>query len=149
MAKRPQAAEHLSEYLADQGLKSTRQRDEILSMFVSAGRHVSAEELYLLVRKSNPSIGYATVYRTLKLLASAGLAEARRFEDGYTRYEYRETDGHHHDHLICTRCGKIIEFENERIEHLQQDVARKNNFHVLNHKLELYGLCSDCQRKKK
>jgi Fur family ferric uptake transcriptional regulator len=146
MGKR--AAEHLSKYLAGQGLKSTRQRDEILDIFVSAGRHLSAEELYLLVKKSHPGIGYATVYRTLKLLASAGLAEERRFEDGYTRYEYRATDGHH-DHLICTKCGKIIEFENERIEQLQQDVARKNKFQVQSHKLELYGLCSECQGKKK
>jgi Fur family ferric uptake transcriptional regulator len=144
MRKRP--AEHLSEYLTGQGLKSTRQRDEILSIFVSAGRHLSAEELYLLVKKSHPGIGYATVYRTLKLLASAGLAEERRFEDGYTRYEYRATDSHH-DHLICTKCGRIIEFENERIEQLQQDVARKNKFQVQSHKLELYGLCSGCQGK--
>lgn len=143
---RKRASEQLSEYLAGQGLKSTRQRDEILNIFVSAGRHLSAEELYLLVKKPHPGIGYATVYRTLKLLASAGLAEERRFEDGYTRYEYRATDGHH-DHLICTKCGKIIEFENVRIEELQQDVARKNRFQVQNHKLELYGLCSECQGK--
>lgn len=146
MRKRP--TEQLSEYLAGQGLKSTHQRDDILGVFVSAGRHVSAEELYLLVRKSHPRIGFATVYRTLKLLAHAGLAEERRFEDGFTRYEYRATDGHH-DHLICTKCGRIIEFENERIEQLQQDVARKNRFQVQSHKLELYGLCSDCQGKKK
>jgi Fur family ferric uptake transcriptional regulator len=146
MRKRP--TEQLSEYLAGQGLKSTHQRDDILDVFVSVGRHVSAEELYLLVRKSHPRIGFATVYRTLKLLAHAGLAEERRFEDGFTRYEYRATDGHH-DHLICTKCGRIIEFENERIEQLQQDVARKNRFQVQSHKLELYGLCSDCQGKKK
>jgi Fur family transcriptional regulator, ferric uptake regulator len=145
---RKQAAEQLSEYLSGQGLKSTRQRDVVLNAFVSAGRHLSAEELYLLVKKSNPGIGYATVYRTLKLLAEAGLADERRFEDGFTRYEYNASDGHH-DHLICTRCGRIIEFENERIEQLQQDVARKNRFKVQSHKLELYGLCSDCQEKKK
>jgi Fur family ferric uptake transcriptional regulator len=145
---RKQAAEQLSEYLSGQGLKSTRQRDVVLDAFVSAGRHLSAEELYLLVKKSNPGIGYATVYRTLKLLAEAGLADERRFEDGFTRYEYNASDGHH-DHLICTRCGRIIEFENERIEQLQQDVARKNRFKVQSHKLELYGLCSDCQEKKK
>jgi Fur family transcriptional regulator, ferric uptake regulator len=145
---RKQAAEQLSEYLSGQGLKSTRQRDVVLNAFVSAGRHLSAEELYLLVKKSNPGIGYATVYRTLKLLAGAGLADERRFEDGFTRYEYNSSDGHH-DHLICTRCGRIIEFENERIEQLQQDVARKNRFKVQSHKLELYGLCSDCQEKKK
>jgi Fur family ferric uptake transcriptional regulator len=141
------AAEQLMEYLAGQGLKSTQQRDEILKVFVGAGRHLSAEELYALVKKSYPGIGYATVYRTLKLLAEAGLAEERRFEDGFTRYEYRATNGHH-DHLICTKCGSIIEFENARIEELQQDVARKNKFLVQNHKLELYGLCAVCQGKK-
>jgi Fur family ferric uptake transcriptional regulator len=88
------------------------------------------------------------VYRTLKLLADAGLAEARRFEDGFTRYEYTVAIGHH-DHLICTKCGTIIEFENARIEKLQQDVARKNRFQVKNHKLELYGLCAACQGKRR
>jgi Fur family ferric uptake transcriptional regulator len=140
------ASEQLTEYLAGQGLKSTRQRDEILRIFTAAGRHLSAEELYLLVKKTDPAIGYATVYRTLKLLTEAGLAEERRFEDGFTRYEYRATDGHH-DHLICTRCRKIIEFENERIEELQYDVAKKHRFLVQSHKLELYGLCAECQGK--
>jgi len=146
MKKKP--AEHLAEYLTGQGLKSTRQRDEILNIFVSAGRHLSAEELYLLVKKSNPAIGYATVYRTLKLLAEAGLAEERHFEDGFNRYEYRATDGHH-DHLICTKCGAILEFENEQIELLQHHVAKKNRFLVQSHRLELYGLCSECQGRQK
>lgn len=142
------AVQQLTEYLSGQGLRSTTQRDQILQIFVDAGRHLSAEELYLLVKKNHSGIGYATVYRTLKLLAEAGLAEERRFEDGFTRYEYRSTDGHH-DHLICTKCGAIIEFENERIEALQQDVARKNRFQVQSHKLELYGLCSGCQGRQK
>lgn len=141
------ASTQLAEYLSGQGLKSTRQRDDILKVFTTAGRHLSAEELYLLVKKENPGIGYATVYRTLKLLAEAGLAEERHFEDGFTRYEYRATDGHH-DHLICTRCGKIIEFENARIEELQADVAKKNRFLVQSHKLEIYGLCGECHRSK-
>ena len=109
------AADQLSEYLTGQGLKSTSQRDTILRIFVDAGRHLSAEELYALVKKTHPGIGYATVYRTLKLLAEAGMAEERRFEDGFTRYEFKATE-RHHDHLICTRCGEIVEFENERIE---------------------------------
>lgn len=141
------ASEQLSEFLVGQGLKSTRQRSKILAVFVSAGRHLSAEELSLLVKKTDASIGYATVYRTMKLLAEAGLAHERRFEDGITRFEYNAAKGHH-DHLICTRCGKIIEFENEQIEALQQSVARKNKFIVENHKLELYGLCNDCKGKK-
>ena len=145
MRKKP--SEQLSEYLAAKNLKSTSQRDTILNVFVEAGRHLSAEELYARVKKSHPGIGYATVYRTLKLLAEAGLAQERRFEDGFTRYEHASRDAHH-DHLICTRCGAIIEFENESIEALQQDVARKNRFKVLSHKLELYGLCTGCQGKK-
>jgi Fur family ferric uptake transcriptional regulator len=144
---RKNAAQQLSEYLAGQGLKSTSQRDTILQIFVNAGSHLSAEELYSRVKKTHPRIGYATVYRTLKLLAEAGMAEERHFEDGFTRYEYRASDGHH-DHLICTRCGEIIEFENVRIEELQTDVARKNHFQVQSHKLEIYGLCRACQGKK-
>jgi Fur family ferric uptake transcriptional regulator len=140
------AIQQLSDYLAGQGLKSTRQRDRIFEVFVSAGRHLSAEELYLLIKKTDRGIGYATVYRTLKLLTLAGLAHERRFEDGITRFEHNAAEGHH-DHLICTRCGRIIEFENEQIETLQLGVAKKNKFQVHSHKLELYGLCEGCQKK--
>lgn len=141
------ATEHLASYLSGQGLKSTRQRDRVLGVFIAAKKHLSAEELYLILKKSEPRIGYATVYRTLKLLASAGLAVERRFEDGITRYEYAATQAHH-DHLICTRCKAIIEFENEQIEQLQQVVARRNDFLVQDHRLELYGLCSSCRPRK-
>jgi Fur family ferric uptake transcriptional regulator len=140
------AVQQLSEYLATQGLRSTSQRDAILRAFIEAGKHLSAEELYASVRKAHPSIGYATIYRTLKLLAKAGLAEERRFEDGFTRFEYKKPNAHH-DHLICTGCGTIIEFENESIEALQQDVASKNGFKVESHKLEIYGLCAGCQQR--
>jgi Fur family ferric uptake transcriptional regulator len=139
--------DQLAEYLASRGLRSTSQRDAILDIFVEAGRHVSAEELYARVKKVHPGIGFATVYRTLKLFGEAGLAQERRFEDGYTRYEHTSPDAHH-DHLICTKCGAIIEFENERIEALQQDVAKKNHFSVQSHKLELYGLCAGCKKKE-
>lgn len=145
MRKNP--TDHLRAFLAEQGLKSTSQRDKILRAFIEARQHLNAEELHALVRKELPGIGYATVYRTLKLLAEAGLAQERRFEDGFTRYEHTSPDAHH-DHLICTRCGAIIEFENERIEVLQQDVAKKSHFLVQSHKLELYGLCSVCQKRK-
>ncbi len=141
------AVEQLSSYLSGQGLRSTTQRDKILRVFVDAGQHLSAEELYLRIKEIHPGIGYATVYRTLKLLADAGLADERRFEDGFTRYEFKAS-GNHHDHLICTQCGTILEFENERIEALQQDVARRNKFMVQSHKLELYGLCARCQKKR-
>jgi Fur family transcriptional regulator, ferric uptake regulator len=140
------ANKQLMNYLANRGLRSTSQRGKILSVFIEAGRHISAEELYDQVKRAYPGIGYATVYRTLKLLSGAGLAEERRFDDGFTRFEYR-TSKDHHDHFICTHCGVIIEFENERIEALQQYVARQKGFTVHNHKLELYGLCSECRKK--
>ncbi len=140
--------EQLSEYLSGQGLRSTNQRAAIVKVFMEAPRHLSADELYARVRKTHPGIGYATIYRTLKLLAGAGLAEERRFEDSFTRFEYTNIDVHH-DHLICTRCGVVIEFGNEQIEALQHDVAREKGFNVQSHKLELYGLCEACQQHSK
>jgi len=140
------AIEKLSEYLVGQGLRSTSQRDSILKIFVEAGKHLSAEELYVRVKKSHPSIGYATVYRTLKLLAGAGLAEERHFEDGFNRYEYRATDGHH-DHLICLDCGKIIEFEDPTLEALQNGIAQRYRFRISHHLMELYGQCEECRQK--
>jgi len=140
------ANDQFLKYLAGRGLRSTNQRGTILAIFIQAGHHVSAEELYARVKKVHPGIGYATVYRTLKLLEEAGLAEARRFDDGFTRFEYKSANDHH-DHLICTQCGAIIEFENERIEALQKDVAKKKGFNVQSHKLELYGRCAGCSGK--
>jgi Fur family ferric uptake transcriptional regulator len=142
---RKPAVEQLSQYLATQGLRSTSQRDAILITFIEAGQHLTAEELYARVKKTHPGIGYATVYRTLKLLVKAGLTEERRFEDGFTRFEFKNPNAHH-DHLICTGCGSIIEFENESIEALQQEVAGKKGFKVQSHKLEIYGLCAACQQ---
>ena len=89
------------EFITRKGLKSTRQRDIILDVFLSSERHMSIEELYLKLRAKHPSIGYATVYRTLKLFAEAGIANEIHFGDGQTRYEH-VTEGEHHDHLVCT-----------------------------------------------
>ncbi len=131
-------------YLREQGLKSTRQRDIILDAFLEAGVHLSTEELYLKLRPYHPHIGYATVYRTLKLFAESGIAAERHFGDGQARYE-ANSEEEHHDHLICTDCGKIVEFENHRIEQLQEQVAREQGFCITRHRLDLYGLCPECQ----
>lgn len=128
-------------YARRKGLKSTQQRDAIVELFLKVSGHVSIEELLLRVRKRSPRVGYATVYRTMKLLVDAGIAEARQFGDGQTRFEVMATDAHH-DHLICTECGLILEFENDAIERLQEDIAaRLGGFKLVRHKLELYGLC--------
>jgi len=138
------AKDDFRSYLATQGLKSTRQRDIILDEFLRAGAHLSTEELYLRLRAQHPGIGYATVHRTLKLFAECGIAESRHFGDGQTRYESSAGE-EHHDHLICTDCGAIVEFENPQIEALQQSVASQHGFHIERHRLELYGRCRHCQ----
>lgn len=130
-------------FIEQKGLKSTRQRDMILEAFLATDQHLSIEELYLKLRAEHPSIGYATVYRTLKLFAESGIAREIHFGDGQTRYEHLN-EGEHHDHLVCVRCGKIQEFEDERIEQLQEEVAARYGFRIKTHKLELYGLCAHC-----
>jgi Fur family ferric uptake transcriptional regulator len=132
------------EFAATKGLRSTRQRDIILDIFLSTRQHVSVEDLYLKVKSSNPGIGQATVYRTLKLFAEAGLAREIHLHDGQTRYEH-VLAGEHHDHLVCTGCNAIIEFENETIEKLQDEIAARHGFMIRSHKLEIYGLCAACR----
>ncbi|MCA9716324.1 MAG: transcriptional repressor [Myxococcales bacterium] len=127
-------------YLAKNQLKSTRQRDLIAYKFFSTEGHISIEELLALSRTENPRIGYATVYRTLKLLTECGLAAMRRFGDGQTMYE-TAGDTEHHDHLICIECGHVLEFQNEEIEREQERVARSFGFNLVRHRLELYGMC--------
>jgi Fur family transcriptional regulator, ferric uptake regulator len=133
------------QFISNKGLKTTRQRDVILDAFLSSDRHMSIEDLYLKLRVKNPRIGYATVYRTLKLFAESGIAREIQFGDGQTRYEH-VAEGEHHDHLVCTRCGAIIEFENETIERLQDEVANSYGFIIETHKLELYGTCAKCRK---
>ncbi len=138
------AAAVLAAYIQERGLKHSRQRDEIAEVFLGMGGHVSVEELVARVRRVNARISVATVYRTMKLLAGCGLAVPRQFGDGPTRYEAAAGRAHH-DHLICTSCGEIVEFSNERIESLQASVARRLGFEVESHKLELYGRCARCR----
>jgi Fur family ferric uptake transcriptional regulator len=132
--------------LRDRGLKSTGQRDDIARVFFELSRHVSAEELYAEVRKVNPHVGYATIYRTLKLLKECELLYERHFDESQARYEV--AGEHHHDHFICDRCGRIIEFENDEIEDLQQRMAEKLGVTLTHHKMELYGICGDCRLKQ-
>jgi Fur family ferric uptake transcriptional regulator len=138
--------EVLAKYMAEKGLKSTRQRALIIDTFFDAHGHLSVEEVWAQVRGKDARVSVATVYRTMKLLSESGLAHARNFGDGQTRYE-PAVGKHHHDHLICTRCGTIVEFENDRIEQMQDAVAKKHGFKVTSHKMELYGLCKNCQRE--
>ncbi len=145
MAAPPSRLQRFGDYLTRAGLKATRQRETIVRAFFAAGRHVSAEELYHQIRSADPGIGLVTVYRTLKLLRQAGLATERQFGDAYTRFDPNPADWSHH-HLICTRCGKIQEFQDTTLQALRKKVARKVGFTVTEHKVELYGLCRACAR---
>lgn len=134
------------EYLTQKGLKSTRQREIILDEFLRSPSHLSAEELYLRLRKKHPNIGYATVYRTLKLFAECGIAQEQHFGDKQTRYEAAFEEEHHH-HLVCTQCGAIIEFEDPRLDPTYEEIARKHGFFISDHRVDIRGLCSKCQGK--
>ena len=143
---RMQRFEHV---LRERGLKSTAQRDDIAKIFFSSDVHFSVDDLYTAVRRVNPRVGYATVYRTLKLLKECGLAAERHFGEGQARYEPTEETAQHHDHIICERCEKIVEFNSEELERQQERIARFLGFVVSHHRMELYGICSDCREGKR
>lgn len=134
----------LNRYLSEKGMKHTRQREVIVTTFFKTNKHIKIDELLEEVRKVEPSIGYVTVYRTLLLLKECGLAHQRHFGEGQSLFEKA---GHHHDHMICIKCGSITEFEDDRIEHLQEKIAREKNFKIVSHRHEIYGCCSRCQQE--
>lgn len=136
----------LQEHMVKRGLRSTDQRRLIVETFFTAPNHISIEELLAEVRQQDARIGYATVYRTLKLLVECGVAFERKFVDGLSRYELAD-ESSHHDHIICVDCGKIVEFEEPKIEQLQEEIAARLGFHLTSHKHEMYGVCADCQAK--
>ena len=146
MSEAGKLRDQFAEYVRAHGLKSTQQRDLIVELFLRSSGHISIDDLLSKVRRKNPKVGYATVYRTLKLLTECGVAFERRFGDGLTRYELADEESHH-DHLICVECQSIIEFEEPRIERIQEEVAEQHGFRLLSHKHEMYGVCASCQAK--
>lgn len=131
------------EHIRNAGLRRTSQRELILGIFLRTEDHLTSEDLYWLVQKQDPGIGQTTVYRTLKLLTEAGLARETRFGDGRTYYEHHYNH-EHHDHLICTECGRVIEFFSAEIEELQDRIAAGFGFRLTNHSLRMWGVCRDC-----
>ena len=131
------------EFLKRRNLKLTRQREEILDAFLSTDRHLTVEDLYYILRKKNPTIGHSTVFRTLKLLCESGLA--REVDLGERKKYYEHKYGHqHHDHLVCVKCGKLIEVMDPEIERLQELLCKKFNFLPQRHKLDIFGICEEC-----
>lgn len=127
-------------------LKVTDQRLAILESLHEGRAHVTAQEVYEAVSERFPEIGFATVYRFLRTLTENGFVTEVRMGGLPARYEM--TPKSHHDHLTCVTCGEICEFENSHIEELQEKVAKQFGFQLTSHVLELYGICSDCQKRK-
>ncbi len=133
--------ERFREFLVGRGLKYTRQRQAIADVLFRSESHLSLDELLAQARSAQPSVGYATVYRTMKLLAESGLASEHKFADiGHARYEVA-IEGEHHDHLICVTCGRILEYEDPEIERRQEATAAEHGFRVVSHRHEIYGEC--------
>lgn len=137
----------LSEYLKKKGMLYSKQREQILNIFLKTEKHVTIDELYDLVRKEAPKIGLATVYRAMKVICSANLAREVDFGDGLKRFEH-QYDHQHHDHLVCTRCGRVIEVMSPEIEKLQETLAKQHQFTAETHRMDIFGTCKTCSRKE-
>ncbi|MEJ5359385.1 MAG: transcriptional repressor [Desulfobacterales bacterium] len=119
----------------------------VLEAFLSVERHLTAEELAALLEERGVRLPADFVRETLKLLSRWGFARPSRFDNGVVRYEHRHL-GDHHDHMVCLKCRRIFEFKDERLEHRQVEVASRHGFHLLRHRMELYGLCAECLRER-
>jgi Fur family ferric uptake transcriptional regulator len=139
-AKRP-----LRDFLKSRGLHESKVRDLVVETFLASGEHLDLSAILERVRRKNAAVGFATVYRTMRLLEEAGLAQSRDFGSGTTLYEPSHGRAHH-DHLVCERCGRIVEFVNDNIEKLQSKVAKDHGFELRRHRLELFGLCKSCSK---
>jgi Fur family ferric uptake transcriptional regulator len=136
------------DHLRRVGLKHTGQRDTILRAFLDTRDHLSTDDLFRLVRKTDERIGFTTVYRTLKLLAECGLASEVAFNDGIARYEHQYNRRNHH-HMVCTECGGSVEFFSTDIERIEREIGRKNKYLTTRHTFQIYGVCGNCQKKSK
>ena len=146
MAVDRESAERL---LKDKGLKVTRQRMAVLEAIAACPKeHLTAEEIFELVKVDCPDIGLATVYRTIQLLGSLHLIDRINFDDGFVRYEMgcalEGTGRHRHHHLICIKCGRVISFQDDLLEELEEKIAASTGFRVVDHEVKLYGYCVEC-----
>ena len=133
--------------LKNTGLKATLPRLKILEIFQNGSqRHMTAEDVFRVLLNDHSDIGLATVYRVLTQFEQAGILERSHFESGKAVYELNE--GKHHDHLVCTGCGKVEEFYDAEIERRQQMVAKDKGWALQDHAMSLYGLCADCVKKR-
>ncbi|MFV0364213.1 MAG: Fur family transcriptional regulator [Suipraeoptans sp.] len=141
--------------LKEKNLKITNQRLLVLEALAeNKDKHLTAEDIYEIVRKEHQDIGLATIYRTVQLLQDMNLVDSISLDDGFVRYEISEMNKgkaghHHHHHLICEKCGNVIPFNDDRLDSLEGLIERETGFHVLNHELKLYGICKECRNENK
>lgn len=136
----------VGEVLRAKDYKLTPQREKILCVLLeNKDNHLSAEDVYTLVKKRMPDVGLATVYRSLELFLEHNIIHCVDFGDGRKRYEYGNQEGeHHHHHAICMKCNKVIEINDDLLEELENQVYREHGFKVDNHELKLFGYCKEC-----
>lgn len=145
-AEGSQLLEQFRRYLREHGLPVTSQREQVAEVVLESRGHLSVEDIEQQLRSRGLRIGKATVYRTLDILARSGMITERDFGEGFRRYE--PVPGHpHHEHLICMRCGKVVEFTNDRLERMKALIAEEYGFQHHHHRLEIYGLCRECQQR--
>ena len=137
-----------NQHLRKNGMLYSKQREQILDIFLKAEKHPTVNDLYELVRKKNPKIGLATVYRTMEVIYDAGLARKVGFGDGIKHYEHKYKHQHHY-HLICLKCGKVIEVTSGKIEETKRQLAKKHDFTITRATMRLFGICKTCKRKEK
>ena len=122
-------------------------RFKMLEVFLQTEKHVTVNSLWLILRDKKINLSSEFIEETLELMCRFGFAQKNRFDDGLVHYEHRHL-GQHHDHMICTKCGKILEFENDQLEQLQSQVVSGFGFHMLQHRMEIYGICADCLKSR-
>ena len=129
------------------GLQDTDMRLNIIDVFLDSEDHLTLEEIMQRLKERGYDYEYDFVRQCMNRWVDLGFAQKKEFEGQPPRYEHRHL-GHHHDHLICTKCGKIVEFQNDEMEALQETIAGRRGFHILQHKMEIYGICSGCLKKR-
>ena len=140
--------ELLKKRLQSKQYKLTTQRRTVLEILIERpGQHLSAEDVYGVLRDNHSEIGLATVYRTLELLVQLDILQRMEFGDGCSRYEIADPEKHEHQHhhLICVKCGKVMEFFDDLLDELEADVAEKSGFKITDHQVKFYGYCKECQ----
>lgn len=132
-------------YLKEQGLPVTQQREAVADIVFSSQGHLSVEDIEAALKRIGERIGKATIYRTMEILVRSGLVEEHDFGEGFKRYEHLFGQQPVHEHLICTNCSRVIEFQSPEVVRLQEETAHQHGFLPTRHRLEIYGICANCQ----